>query len=509
MNVLTADQIRLVEERAVALGTDYLRLMESAGTACSRIIDKMLAAGLEKKTVAVVCGKGKNGGDGFVIARKLCEAGCRVAVVLACGSPAAQDSVDMMSRLKGMPINVMDYSTEKARSSEAINSADIIVDAIFGIGFKGELSDAVSEIVDKVNTARGYRVSIDIPSGLESDSGKVRACIMANITVAISTLKPAHILMPSSLFCGELKIVEIGIPASCYDDLDGDRFYVMNYSEVRAELPARNPLAHKGTYGKLLCICGSKCYQGAAALSAQAAVNSGAGVVTLAVPECAYAPIAAKMWETPMLQLDYNNDGTFSRAAIEPLVERAEDASVILLGCGIGANPDTEALTRAILSAAECPVVLDADGLNVISGNVEIFKDIDAPVIITPHPGEMARLTGKTVAEVNSNRLQIARDFAEEYGVTVVLKGANTVVAYPGSIPYVNTTGNAGLATGGSGDVLAGMIASFVAQGMGMEQAAVCGVYLHGMAGDKVSANSSMMGTTPAACLKEIPLLLV
>ncbi|MCR4614736.1 MAG: NAD(P)H-hydrate dehydratase [Clostridiales bacterium] len=509
MLVLDSEQTRLVEKRAVDCGLSYLRLMENAGSACAKIMVKSLS--LDRgNTVAILCGKGKNGGDGFVIARKLCEAGCKVTVILV-GHPTVPDEVseEMLDRITNLPISILRYSADRDEALSVIASSQTIVDAIFGIGFHGKLSGDVLEAIAAANESRAYKVAVDIPSGLECDYGDEAFCFEASMTITMSTLKPVHVLYPARVLCGEIKVAEIGIPESCYEGVRDEGFYILHYSEIRSRLPKRRHVSHKGTYGKLLCVCGSRMYQGAAAMAAKAAVNSGAGVVSMAIPDCIYIPIASKMWETPIISLPSNEQGMLSELAVDELLEYAQKSTTLLIGCGLGVSSDTKKLVKELLLSAECPIVLDADGLTCISDCLEILKQVKAPVIVTPHPGEMARLTGRTVGEVNENRVSIAKEFAAKYGVAVVLKGSNTVVAYPGSLPYVNRTGNAGLATGGSGDVLSGMIASFVAQGMSIEDAAVCGVYLHGRAGNKVSERTSMMGTTPTECIKEIPNILI
>jgi len=286
----------------------------------------------------------------------------------------------------------------------------------------------------------------------------------------------------------------------------------MTESEIKAMLPSRDPLGHKGAFGHMLSVCGSERYQGAAALAALGAVHCGAGVVTAAFPRAAYAPIAAKLTVTPLLPLPGNRQGTLHVSALPQLREALQGKDSVLLGCGLGLNADTKAIVRALLREISCPLVLDADGINALAAHMDSlradFRACTMPVL-TPHPGEMARLTGLSVEEIERNREAAARQFAEEYHVVLVLKGANTVIAAPGLPPHVCTLPpNSGLAKGGSGDLLAGMLASLLAQGVAPFEAAVCAVYLHAMAAQRVVARLSARGMTALDCVEELKRIL-
>lgn len=510
MRVLTAAQIRAVEERAVDTGLDYLRLMENAGSACARFIAEQAQVTEESNTmVTVVCGKGKNGGDGFVIARKLCDKGARVCVVLAMGQPTAADALEMYTRMTALPIEVIRYDAQRELALEKLRTAQVLVDAVFGIGFYGEPNEQTARLFEAMSAAPALKIAIDMPSGVNCDvSLAPERAFRADCTAAISTLKPAHVLYPAAAFSGAVSVLRIGIPDGCYEDEDGMLFSIEE-AAVRSWFAPRDPVSNKGDYGHLLSVCGSRNMPGAAVLAAQGAVAMGAGLVTAAFPQGAYAAVASKLTEPLLLPLYANRQGTFAQAALPELRAAMEKASAILVGCGLGVNDDTALLVSEILCAASCPVILDADGINIAAAHIDMLKAAKAPLILTPHPGEMARLCGCTAAEIQADRTGAARLFAQEYGVTLVLKGANTVVADGRSASLlVNRTGNPGMAKGGSGDLLAGMLASLAAQGMEPLKAAAAAVFLHGLAGDEAAKRYSMCGMTPTLMAGELPVLL-
>jgi len=289
--------------------------------------------------------------------------------------------------------------------------------------------------------------------------------------------------------------------------MEPNSFSVINADMVRGLLPARPADSHKGDFGHLLSVCGSVRMPGAAYLAASGAVRCGAGLVTAALPESAYAAIAPKLAEPLLLPLPGNENGTLSAAAFAEIEQGLENKTACLIGCGLGLNDDIKLITTRLVREIKIPLILDADGINAVAGNIDILRAAKADILLTPHPGEMARLLGVTVGDVRADRRGIAKKFAVTYGVTVILKGAGTVVASPGGC-FVNPTGNAGMAKGGSGDLLAGMVSSFVAQGMKPPDAAVCGAYLHGLAGDRSAQELSVRGMTPSDMLERLPLLL-
>ncbi len=507
MKVLTASQMFSAEQAQVERGMSFTRLMENAGSACARVIrERLCSLESKNKSVCIVCGKGKNGGDGFVIARKLAEADFDVAVVEAFGLPTAEDAVLMREKVMGMGI-VPEYFWGSDAANRAMNNACIIVDAVFGTGYRYREDERVREVFEKINASFAKVFSVDVPSGLESDSGELCGCsVRADVTVAISCLKPVHVVKPARVLCGEIVIVDIGIEDGALSDVQGDTLAVLNRSEAKKLFPRRPIMAHKGTFGHALSICGSRNMQGAAAIAANAALRCGAGLVTAAFPDAAYAAIAPKITEALLLPLPSNMQGTFANGAIPQILAEAEKASAVLIGCGLGVNLATKELVYSVVENCEKPLVIDADGINAVAANIDILKKIKAPVILTPHPGEMSRLTGKSIAEIESDRVGVARAFAEEYGVVVLLKGASTVVAGAGrKEAYINITGNQGMAKGGMGDMLSGIILSLLAQGVYPFDAAVLGAYIHGAAGDAAARSSSLTSLLASDSISALP----
>ncbi len=507
MFVVTSNQMYQAECNAVKRGVTFPQLMENAGQACAKIIKTKFAISKgNPKKVLVICGKGKNGGDGFVIARALWEQGCKVTVMLACGEPKAADAVDMFSLIEAAGIDVIRYDNNLTLYRPLLEGADIIVEAVFGTGFSGSLNHSLSVLAQAVNAAKGKVVSIDVPAGADCDKATVSGvCFKADMTIAISAYKPIHITKPNNKYCGRIYVADIGINENDYKNLDGITCYTLNPVEIRNMLPKRKPVSNKGTYGHALCVCGSMKMTGAAYLSVSGALRSGAGLVTAAFPQSAYAGIAPKLTEPLLLPLESNFEGTFAYSAMADIIEASKRASAVLIGCGLGFNKDTTTLVHNLIKEIKSPIILDADGINALSTNIDILKEAQAPVILTPHPGEMSRLCGKTVAEILANPIGIANDFAKKHGVTVVLKTANTVVCDGKSDVYINTTGNSGLSKGGSGDLLAGITVSFVAQGMKPFDAAVAAVYLHGLGADIVAEKTSMRGMLPSDVLNYLP----
>ncbi len=507
MFVVTSNQMYQAECNAVKRGISFPQLMENAGQACAKIIkSKFSISKANPKKVFVICGKGKNGGDGFVIARALWGMGCKVTVMLACGEPKAADSIDMFSLIEAAGIEVIRYDNNLSLYRPLLEDADIIVEAVFGTGFSGSLNHSLSVLAQAVNAAKGKVISIDVPAGADCDKATVTGvCFKADMTIAISAYKPIHVMKPCTKYCGKIHVADIGIIENDFKNLEGITCYTLNPVEIRNMLPKRKPVSNKGTYGHALCICGSMKMTGAAYLSVSGALRSGVGLVTAAFPQSAYAGIAPKLTEPLLLPLESNFEGTFAYSAMADITEASKRATAVLIGCGIGFNKDTTTLVHNLIKEIKVPIILDADGINALSTNIDILKEAQAPIILTPHPGEMSRLCGKTVAEIIANPIGIAHDFAKKHGVTVVLKTANTVICDGKSDVYINTTGNSGLSKGGSGDLLAGITVSFVAQGMKPFDAAVSAVYLHGLGADIVADKTSMRGMLPSDVLNFLP----
>lgn len=508
MFVVTSKQMYQAECNAAKRGISFSQLMENAGQACAKIIKKQFNISREsKKDVLVICGKGKNGGDGMVIARKLWEYGADVTVMLACGEPKAQDAMEMFSLVEAAGIDIVRYDNNLTVLKTLFDRADIIVEAVFGTGFSGTLDHSLSVLAQAANASKAPIISIDVPAGADCDKAFIGGTsFKAEITIAISAYKPIHIMKPYNKFCGKIIVADIGIIPADYRNMDTPPCFILGIGDIKNKLPKRKPVSNKGTYGHALCVCGSMRMTGAAYLSVMGALRSGVGLVTAAFPQTSYAGIAPKLTEPLLLPLEPNFDGTFAFSAMADIIKASKRASALLVGCGIGFNKDTTMLVQNLIKEIKIPMIIDADGINALSTNIDILKEAQAPIILTPHPGEMSRLCGKSIAEIIANPVKTAEEFASKYGVTVVLKTANTVVCNPKTSGiYINTTGNSGLSKGGSGDLLAGIMVSLAAQGMLPFDAAVCAVFLHGLAADAVARNSSMTGMLPSDVMNYLP----
>ena len=502
--ILNSRQMFAAESAAVARGGSFTDLMERAGCGCSAQIMQRVSPGAR---VCVLVGKGKNGGDGYVIARELYRAGYRVQVLQVYGEPRAEDAILNRDRAAalGVPMT-MPLDTDIA--AQIIGEADAVVDAVFGTGFRGAADETLTQIAQIAAQKQATVFAVDVPSGAEADTGAVNGAVLhADVTIAIAAKKPIHILKPHCDVCGETILIDIGILPEELQNASQLPTTVWNDEDIRQKMPPRFAVSNKGTYGHALCICGSRQMIGAAVLSVRGALRSGAGLVTAAFPGCAYAGIAPQLTEPLLLPLTYSDAGTVSAAAIPELLAAAERASAVLIGCGLAQNDDTMAVLEAVLHSVRTPLVIDADGINLISRNTDILKGSRAQIVLTPHPGEMHRLTGKPIEAIVADTAGAAAAFAKAHGVTVLLKGANTVVT-DGDRCVVNCTGNDGLAKGGSGDLLAGLLTGLCAQGMAPFEAAAAAACLHGKAADLVAKSSSRRGMLPSEVADAMPVIL-
>ena len=504
MRVLTVENVKKVEEYANESGISYLQLMENAGSYCGRIIRKTFEK-TNKRNVLIVCGKGKNGGDGFVIARKLHENNYNVTVMMAMGLPSDDISSEMLSRIRALNIPIVSYDN-RGTTDKYFDNAQLIVDCIFGIGFHGEPDKNIESLFSKINSSSATVISIDIPSGLEGDSGKINGItVVADITIAILSLKPVHVLKPSVENCGNVVLAPICVPDKCFNKVKASLF-TMNTEEISQFFIKRDSISHKGTYGTVLAIGGSYEMPNAIYFASQAAVNCGAGLVKVAFPSVMYNAIAPKTYEQTLVPLESNKSGRISQNSFKRLEKELKKCSCVVVGCGMGKDEDTKAVTKFVIENSEVPVIIDADGINCLKDNINILDNAKAPVILTPHPKEMSRIANVSVEEIQKNRGAVVKAFTKAHNCVLVLKGASTLVGTTEyEDVYVNSSGNAGMATGGNGDVLSGIIASFISQGIDAFRSAVAGVYIHGVAGDDVTEKYSMMGNTPSLILNELP----
>lgn len=502
MKIITCAKMKEAEAYAINSGISASRLMENAGSAAARYIRGIMP--LTGLRCTVICGCGNNGGDGFVVARRLIETGAQITVVLACGQPRTTDASGMLERLQDISVTILDYNRDRRRCVSLIARSDVIVDAIFGTGFHGRADETMSELFGYINSGMAKVFAIDMPSGANADSGSVEGtCVRADHTITFAAAKTGHFLSPAVGYCGKISVMNIGIPDAALDD--GSTAELLDLDYCRRALPVRERSSNKGDYGRVFCLCGSLTMPGAAYMSSTAATRCGAGLITLGVPRCIHAPLVSKLSEVMTIPLEETESGAVSLRAKSRILSACARADAVLIGCGLSLDAETVKLVCELVSSLSCTVVLDADGINAVAQHIDLLRDSKANLILTPHPGEMSRLTGRPTAEIQQSRVDIARSFAMDNGVTLVLKGADTVVSLPDGRVFINPTGNPGMARGGSGDILAGMITGFAAQGLSNESAACCGVYIHGLAGDRCAEKFSQYGMLPTDMFTEIP----
>ncbi len=487
MRILTAKQMREADRRTIEdLGVPSLLLMENAGLQVVAAMDTAFGS-LAGRRVAVLCGRGNNGGDGLVVARTLRQRNIDVAVFLA-GRVAdvKGDARANLEKLAHLALPVVEIADESdwERRLPAVGARDLIVDALFGTGLSSPLAGLARRIVEDVNALPAPVVSIDLPSGLSADTAEVIGpCIRASLTVTLAAPKLPLALPPALEMAGEVVIADIGIPADVIETMEPPDLRLVTPAALRPLLPLRRRDAHKGSFGHVLVVAGSPGKTGAAYLAAMAALRSGAGLVTAATPRSCQQVVAALGAEYMTERLEEGPEGTVAASALGAVL--AHPATVFAAGPGLGTSGGVTSFVQGLVARADRPVVLDADALNVFAGRPDRLKARPGQtIVITPHPGEMARLVGVSAANVQGRRVEVARELARGAGLFVVLKGHRTVIATPSGRVHVNPTGNPGMATGGTGDVLTGMIAGWLAQLGDAESACRLAVYLHGAAGD-------------------------
>jgi hydroxyethylthiazole kinase-like uncharacterized protein yjeF len=500
MRVLNSTQMREVDRRTIEdIGIPSLVLMENAGRQVVAAMEAMHSDLLERR-VAVLCGRGNNGGDGFVVARTLTQRGVDVSVFLLGGVADvrgdARINLEILGHLGLTVVEVADSQAWELHFSEVCDCT-LIVDAIFGTGLKAPVSGLIQSVIADVNASGIPVVSIDLPSGLSADSAEpIGDSIEAGLTVTIAAPKLPLVLPPAETRAGDIVIADIGIPSDVLDKVAGPRVELLTRAAMRELIHPRTPDSHKGDYGRVLVVAGSRGKTGAAHLSGMGALRSGAGLVTVATPAGCQAVVAAMAAEYMTEDLAESDDG-IDPDAVERVLELARD--VIAIGPGLGQKPATRDFILRLVDRATMPLIVDADGLNAFSGHSERLAGREGrDVIITPHPGEMGRLVGMSTDEVQASRLEVARNFAVAHHLYVVLKGHRTLIATPDEKVFINPTGNPGMATGGTGDVLTGMIAAWLAQLLDAEAACKLGVYLHGLAGDLAEADEGEVSMTAA-----------
>lgn len=508
MKLATPKQMNEIDSYTInEIGIPGIVLMENAALRVVEEIERDLK-GVVRKNIALFAGKGNNGGDAFAAARHLYNKGADVRVyMLAEKGEIKGDAWTNLAALDKMGVETVELLEKQqcSRLHDDLKSSDLIVDGILGTGLKGDVKGLVEEVIKIINNSGKAVISIDIPSGVSGETGKVLGtCINANKTVTFALPKIGLMVCPGCESAGELVVADIGIPSKSVDRLN-IRLNTVDRDYVSGLLPLRFKNSNKGDYGKIFIVTGSVGMTGAGCLTAGAALRTGAGLVYIGVPSKLTSIYDTLVLESVTVPLEDNNTGYLSRNCIAQILERLKRSTAAAVGPGLSTSDDTVEIVGKIIESAEIPVVYDADALNAISRDVSVLKKLKTKCIITPHPGEMSRLGGITIEEVQNNRVEVAREFAAKWNVVTVLKGSRTIVADPDGEVYINTTGNPGMATGGTGDVLTGIITGLSAQGLKPLEAAVAGVYLHGLAGDNAAKIKGEHGMTAGDLVAELP----
>jgi len=487
LGVFTAEEMRRLDQRAITeLGIPGAILMENAGRgAAEAIVDALPALGAPRRgaRVVVVCGKGGNGGDGFVVARWLKRHGARPTVMLVpAPGDVGGDAGRKLEELRRAGIRPRPFGGERA-AADLLARANVIVDALLGTGSRGVPEGGVAGAIEAINAAGRPVVALDIPSGLSANTGThAGAVIRATMTLTFAGLKRGLITSPGDELAGRVAVISIGVPD--HEVARGVTTFLLEPRDVARHFPRRARGGHKGTYGHLLLVAGSLGKTGAAALGAMAAMRSGVGLVTVATPASQQPVVASLVLEAMTEALPETSARTLALKAREAILELAGSRDAVAIGPGIGLDHETVQVARSLARELGRPMAIDADGLTALAGHLDLLREAPAARCLTPHPGELARLLGTRVDEVQRGRIEVTREVATRYRVYIVLKGARSVIGLPDGRVFVNPTGNPGMASGGTGDVLTGVLGAFLARGLDPEAAMLSSVYLHGSAGD-------------------------
>lgn len=515
MKVVTAAEMRQIDQDTIeGIGIPGIVLMETAGSAIVRAIERHYST---CQRIGIFAGKGNNGGDGIVIARQLAHIGRDVRLFLVSPEESftgeAQINLEIATNL-GLQIeeiltDARFYGTGTVPTTLA--SCELLVDAIFGTGLRGAVRDPIATIITAINRLPTPILSVDLPSGLDADTGHpLGVCVQADRTVTIGLPKRGLLLHPGAELAGKLEVVDIGFPEQVVNAQD-IKVNWTSAAHASQWMPPRPAFSHKGSYGRVLVVAGSTGMTGAAALASEAALRAGAGLVTLAIPKHLNPILEGLLPEVMTLPLPETDVGSLAASATAPILEFAEKTkSILAIGPGLSQHPETVSLVHQLIrenreQRVDLRMVIDADGLNALAQDRETLSRLNSEAVLTPHPGEMARLTNTAVPTLEADRIGTAQQFASEHGVTLVFKGAPTVTSNPNGNLWINSTGNPGMATGGMGDVLTGVIAGLMAQGIPSESAAALGVYLHGLSGDIAAERFGRHGLIASDVLKTVP----
>ncbi len=509
MKLVTAEQVRGLDRKAAEMGRPTEELMENAGLAVAKAVRDELGE-VRGQRIVVLVGPGNNGGDGLVAARHLHDWGAETQAYLLVRRGEEDANLRQVVE-RGAYGGCAEDDAGFGALDKLLAEADAVVDALLGTGRPRPIGGALAEVLTRLAQARQRPepprlIAVDLPTGLDCDTGRVdRHCLAADLTVTLAYSKVGLHSAPGSEYAGRLKVADIGIPLELGAALPID---LMTDEWLRSLLPPRPLDANKGTFGRVLVVAGSRNYVGAAYLATGAAARVGAGLATLACPESLHPILSAKLTEATHLPLP-DEAGSIARGAADPALRALSGYDVLLIGCGLGQSAHTQAFVRALLFALEAGalkgIVIDADALNALARVPNWWQELDAPAVVTPHPGEMSRLARIPIAEVQANRVEAAQRHASLWGKTVVLKGANTVVAAPDGRVALSPFANPALASAGTGDVLAGAIAGMLAQGLPPFEAAVCGVYLHAAAAERLRPDMGDAGLVAGDLLPGLP----
>ncbi len=489
--IATSEEMKKCDNYAIeTLGIPGILLMENAANG---VVSSMLLkyGGVVGKNVFVFCGSGNNGGDGLAVARKLFSMGGNIYIFLLSEPEKLRGDAKFnyevalkIQKTKGESDVFEIIQLKDVNELKNYPRPNLIIDAIFGTGFKGRVQGLFYDVINWINQQKIFTISIDIPSGLDADTGDiVDIAVRADVTATMGLIKTGLVLNFGKILPGKVYVVDLSVPSFVYKKFGIKTFYV-EQSDVKKRMPYRPFNAHKYSCGKIFALVGSPGLTGAATMSTLSAMKVGAGAVIAGVPESLAPILESKLTEVMKLPLPETNEHTIGWNALDLIEEHIDWADVLIIGPGLSKNYETKQVILNVLKKLNKKAVIDADGLNVLVGNLNILKTLNTEIVLTPHHGEFSRLTDLPLDKIRKHKIDVARDFATEYKVVLVLKGDTTVIATPEGEVYVNPTGNPGMATAGSGDVLTGMIAGFIAQGLSAVDASICAVYLHGLAGD-------------------------
>jgi len=506
MRILNAEEMLATDRAAIEdWGIPGLVLMENAALG---VVDAITERYEDAESIVVFCGPGNNGGDGLAVARHLSLRGYRARLVLVgwgANSSADAELQERLCRRQGIPALELEGLEDLERLGPGDLDADLWVDALFGTGLSRPLDGLFAGVASLLAATSRPVVAVDLPSGLDASTGAlIGPTARADLTVTFAAPKWAHIFRPAADACGTVVVTDLGVPRAVLEEAPGF-LHLLIAEELAAFLMQPEPEAHKGVFGHCLLVAGSPGKSGAAVLAARAAVSSGAGLVTVGVPAPLLAAVDSGSVESMSLALSADRSGCLTVDAAEEVLEAAAGKQVLALGPGLGTSGTTVTAVLQIVGACELPLVLDADGLNAIADAPEILRRRTAPTVITPHPGEAARLFGCSAAEIQASRVEFSRRAAAESGVVLVLKGHQSLIATPEGEVFVNSSGNPGMASGGTGDVLTGMIAALLAQQYDPVVAACLGVFLHGLAGDLAAEDAGQEGLRAGDLLGAVP----